>query len=259
MSVTAVQACGPDTDCMIGDRTFRLAMPPGATIDGPNEGLGAILFLHGYRGSADGAMRNASLRKVAEDLGVAFVAAKSGGEDWLIRNAPNSGFVDDEAELEYFDALLDQLAEYGIDREKTLVTGFSAGGMMTWTLACRRPDQFAAYVPVAGTFWAPMPEDCGYQPMKLLHIHGTSDTIVPLGGRPIADVRQGDVPEALRGLRDALGVDGPEVATEGPDDLSCTGTGESSQSAVTFCLHDGGHSFQAPWVDWSYRNLIDAP
>lgn len=241
---------------MIGDRTFRIAMPPGAEIDGSQAGLGAIVFLHGYRGSADGAMQNATLRKVAEDLGIAFVAAKSGGEDWLIRNAPNSGFVDDRAELDYFDALLERLAEFGIDRDKTLVTGFSAGGMMTWTLACRRPDQFAAFVPVAGTFWAPMPEDCPYEPINLLHIHGTSDTIVPLGGRPIADVHQGDVPDALDGLREALGIDRAEATADGPEGLRCTGSGDAQQGSVTFCLHDGGHSFQSPWVDWSYRALV---
>ena len=47
-------ACGPDTDCMLGDRHYRIAMPEGQSTDP----VGAVVFAHGYRGSAAAVMQN---------------------------------------------------------------------------------------------------------------------------------------------------------------------------------------------------------
>lgn len=48
-------------------------------------------------------------------------------------------------------ALLDYMtANYPIAQEKTLITGFSMGGMGTWHLAARNQDRFAAAIPIAG-------------------------------------------------------------------------------------------------------------
>ena len=80
LSAQAV-ACGPDTDCVIGDRTYRIRMPEGH--DGVTP-VGAIVFVHGYRGTAAGVMRNKSLMKVASDLGVALIAVTSVGGDWSV-------------------------------------------------------------------------------------------------------------------------------------------------------------------------------
>ena len=39
-------ACGPDTDCQVGDRIYRIAMPDGV------QNPGALVFSHGYRGAS---------------------------------------------------------------------------------------------------------------------------------------------------------------------------------------------------------------
>ena len=75
-----------------------------------------------------------------------------------------------------------------------------------WHVACFMGGDFAAFAPVAGAFWRPHPEACTGGPVRLLHLHGLADTVVPLEGRPIGDRwHQGDVFEAMAQLR---GVDG---------------------------------------------------
>ena len=67
----AAVACGPDTDCQIGARHYRIAMPEGH--DGVTQ-VGAIVFAHGYRGSARGVMRNMNMRKMVSEMGLALIA-----------------------------------------------------------------------------------------------------------------------------------------------------------------------------------------
>ena len=144
-------ACGPDTDCPLGDRHYRIAMPEGH--DGVTP-VGAIVFAHGYRGSARGVMRNTGLRRMVSDMGLALIAVKSGDEDWVIPNAPRHPDTDGAVEFDYFEAVMgDASLRFALDRTRVMMTGFSAGGMMVWNLACARPDLFAGFAPIAGTFW----------------------------------------------------------------------------------------------------------
>jgi predicted peptidase len=46
--------------------------------------------------------------------------------------------------------ILKIIKNYRIDKTRVYVTGLSMGGYGTWTLAARRPDLFAAAVPVCG-------------------------------------------------------------------------------------------------------------
>ncbi|UOM32552.1 PHB depolymerase family esterase [Acuticoccus sp. I52.16.1] len=240
-------ACGPDSACTVGARTYRIALPEG---DGP---FGAIVYSHGYGATAEGVMNFAALREVADRLGVALIALDSASKGWLIRNAPRRGLDDDAIELAAFDAVLDDAAErFAIDSDRLLAAGFSGGGMMTWTLACRRGDRFFAFVPVAGTFWAPLPRDCPNPPVDLLHIHGTADTVVPLDGRAIADTRQGVVDEALVMFRAAAhhGAPMPIAVAAG---LTCEQTTGDDETRIVECLHEGGHMVDAGWIEAGWR------
>ena len=62
-------ACGADSDCMVGDRSYRISLPEG--VDVP---VGAVVWAHGYRGTAAGVMRNGSLRKMVHAEGLALIA-----------------------------------------------------------------------------------------------------------------------------------------------------------------------------------------
>lgn len=230
-------ACGADSDCVVGDRTYRLHV---AGVGGP---VGAIVFAHGYKGSGAGVMNNAALRSLADELGMALVALDSEGDDWKLAHTPQAPERGEALEYEYVAEVLDDLAvRLDLDPARIVGTGFSAGGMMTWTLACGMSERFAGFVPMSGTFWAPVPETCTAPPANLVHIHGTADPVVPIAGRPIGRTRQGDVTEALAMYRFYGGYE-PAGGMEAPGGMTCE-TGQSAAGLVLdFCTFDGGHFF----------------
>lgn len=253
LSAQAV-ACGPDTDCVIGDRTYRIRMPEGH--DGVTP-VGAIVFVHGYRGTAAGVMRNKSLMKVASDLGVALIAVTSVGGDWSVPGAPKHGPQKEVDELAYFDRVIaDVAARFPIDTDQIMVTGFSAGGMMVWNLACRRSEKFAAFAPMAGTFWRPIPRVCTGLPASIVHIHGDNDKTVPLNGRRIQQAWQGNVTRVIE-MYAAYGGFGPPTAKKYKD-LRCEQRQNGTGQILDFCLFSGGHSFRSAYVRWAWDRFVDA-
>lgn len=244
-------ACGPDSDCMIGERSYRITLPEG---EGP---FGAIVFMHGYKGTAAGTMANASLRALASELGVALIAAHGEDGDWQIAHYPGADFADDSRELAYFDALLaDVTTRFPVDPDRILASGFSSGGMITWTLACRRGDRFAAFLAVAGTFWAPIPDSCPNPPIDLIHINGTTDTVVPIEGRPIAGSRQGDARKALAMFIEDGGYSLKAPPLDAPEGLACEGSATPGGKRIYLCLHGGGHEFRSEWAGFAYKTFV---
>ncbi|MEM6994711.1 MAG: dienelactone hydrolase family protein [Myxococcota bacterium] len=74
-------------------------------------------------------------------------------------------------------------------RGKPIVTGFSQGGMLAFTLALHHPDVFAASVPVGGWLPPPLwpktgPGDRAFPPVVALH--GTADAAVRYDGTKLA-------------------------------------------------------------------------
>lgn len=245
---TPALACGPDTDCVLGDRIYRIAMPEGH--DGTTK-VGAIVFSHGYRGSASGLMRNRNLRRMVSDMGLALIALKSADDDWVLPNSPRHMDSDGEIEFTYVDAVLDHAeANFAIDRDRLMATGFSAGGMMTWNLACARPNQFAAFAPISGTFWLEPPTTCKKPAKSIIHIHGDADRTVPLSGRPIQNTRQGDVGEAIEMYARFGGFSEAEPMETSMFD--CSRRSNAADDFIDFCMFEGGHSFRSEYLRYAW-------
>lgn len=247
-------ACGPETDCMIGARHYRIAMPEG------HQGVAAvpaIVFAHGYRGTANGVMRNGSLRRLATELGAALIAVQSDGPGWDLPNGPRTLNSDGSAEFAYFDAVLDDATQrFAIDHNRVMATGFSAGGMMVWNLACARPDRFAAFAPIAGTFWKAPPETCADPVASIIHIHGDADKTVPLMGRPIGPTKQGEVPAVLE-MYERFGVFGSAESAR-YEGLACTESTNPTGARLDFCLFSGGHSFRTEHLRHAWEQFEKA-
>lgn len=74
--------------------------------------------------------------------------------------------------------LMDFISEkYNIDKEKTLLTGFSMGGHGTWYIGSRNQDRFSAIIPVAGY---PTVEEGVNWTVPVYAIHSRADTVVPI-------------------------------------------------------------------------------
>lgn len=247
-------ACGPDSDCMVGERTYRIRLPD--TIDG-NTRVGAVFYAHGHRGSAASAMQNAALGRAVSDLGLALVALKSSGEGWTLPGSPSSHRGPIADEVAYVAQVLEDAAtRFPIDRKRTLAAGFSAGGMLVWNVACERSGLFAAYLPLSGTFWRPVPDGCPAPAANILHIHGDADKVVPLTGREIGPTRQGDVREVLE-MYATRGGFGPASAMD-LEGLKCEQRRNPAGRMLDFCLFEGGHGYKADYIRLAWQRFAAA-
>lgn len=233
--------------CDVPGGSYYVLLPDGP---GPHP---ALLFLHGHGGSGDIALRNRARLGPFVDAGWAVIAPDGarwrtdGPRSW---NAMlNPAGRDDVA---FLHAVADDAAaRFGLLRAAMTATGFSAGGMMVWRLACDTPEAFAAYAPVAGTLWAPLPDHCA-GPAPMFHMHGTTDKVVPMEGRSMMDGRlvQGNLIDALGMLRRTMGCVGAATAPREPEGwraeawTACTGRG-----AITLVTHGGGHSVPPGWAN----------
>ncbi len=246
-----VFACGPDTDCMVGLRSYRLYVPAGLA-DAPT---GALLFAHGYKGSAAGEMRNKALRAMADDLGVALVALDAGAVDWKLAHTPQEpGRIEAQEKGYVADVLTDLKTRLPLDTARTVMAGFSAGGMMTWTMACEMSDDFAGFVPMSGTFWGPEPATCTSPSANIVHIHGTRDTTVPLGGRAIGETRQGDVAQVLA-MYAAYGDYRATETAAAPEGMTCARSTNPAGKLLEFCSFDGGHDANVKRLHYGYLRV----
>ncbi|MEO1686700.1 MAG: CocE/NonD family hydrolase [Pseudomonadota bacterium] len=251
----------PQTPCEIegdwGSGVYHLATPDGP---GPHP---TVFFLHGYGGRAERTMANDGIRMSLLNRGYAVVTPQG-----MPRREGDSGgswnaFAWEERrdDVAFLAAVAeDAAARAPLDRARMLASGFSGGGMMVWRVACDAPRTFAAYAPIAGLLWRPLPDACAGQ-VKMLHIHGWTDPVVPLEGRSVAGGRitQGDVFRGLDLLRDANACvkdDPDEYAQAGPENAFWLRrwTDCAPGSALEFALFHGGHRIPQGWsaltLDW---------
>lgn len=220
------------------------------------DGIGAIVYFHGWQGSAEGVMRNAGLKQMASDLGVALVAVDGKNKTWSYPSSPSQH----RDELVFLDRLLADLDErHAIDMDRVMASGFSMGGSMAWYAACYRGRRFAGIAPVAGAFWEPLPDRCPSPAPYLFHVHGTADTVVPIAGRPIGERwHQGDLYESLERFLDKDDFQtGPSFRPEGTT-LTCERQVSAEGPLIEVCLHPGGHNMRPEWVARAWRELSKA-
>lgn len=158
--------CGPTAPCQVKEGFYHMRLPAGWDGKSP---LPAAVFFHGYGGSAADVMTDEEMGKVLSNLGVLLIAPNGNDTRWSYP-AKIQGPRDDFA---FVGAVLDDVeARLPIDKTRLWATGFSIGGSMTWYLACFMGERFAAFAPIAGAYWEPMPTTCPSGPVSMRHIHG---------------------------------------------------------------------------------------
>ena len=83
-------------------------------------------------------------------------------------------------DMDFLEALIDQVsAQHAIDENRIYATGYSLGSMFSYELPCQLSERFAAIASHAGSMPV-SPSSCSpTQPMGILHLHGTEDSIIP--------------------------------------------------------------------------------
>ena len=245
----AEPGCGAALACSVADGAYHAVPPAGWDGAAP---LPATVFFHGYSSSARQVVDNEALVRAFSDQGVLLIVPDGRNGTWAHVGSPSSA----RDELAFMDAVLaDAKARWPIDEDRLLVTGFSQGGSMAWDLACYRGDDYAAFAPIAGAFWEPLPRACPSGPVDLLHVHGLADTVVPMAGRPIREAfRQGDVGQGMALWRAHDGCPAAPSGSEEVAGLRCeVWDACASGRELRLCLHGGGHDLDLRWIGMIHR------
>jgi polyhydroxybutyrate depolymerase len=249
--------CSADGACTVASGGYRIVLPPSSAADGK---IGAIFFFHGYGGSAGETVSDANLTAVAHRLGVALIAPDGLDRSWSFPGSPSRN----RDEFSFVTQVLeDVMARFPVDPRRIMASGFSQGGSMVWYLACRMPQRFAAFAPIAGDFWQPVPESCAGPRPNLIHFHGLADTTIPLAGRALrSGARQGDLFRGLAVLAPGSCTASWEadVRKAGqPEGLACRrARGCGGDALLELCLHAGGHFVDAAWVERAWHAAMPA-
>ncbi len=150
------------------------------------------MFFHGWRESAASVLADPVVSAFADAQGLLLVAPQGEGMTWSYPGSPGRH----RDEFVFVGQLLADLPQrFPLKPAEIVASGFSQGGSMVWYLACYMPQGFAGFLPVAGGFWEPAPQDCPGGPVNLVHVHGTQDGTVPLQGRRLRGglYRQADI------------------------------------------------------------------
>ncbi len=144
-----------------------------------------LLFnFHGNGGSASNFMAEADMRTLAETENFILVfpqgSCLNGTSHWnpCPLGADNKSTADD---VGFVAALINTIsAQYKVDLDRVYASGYSNGGMMAYGLANYKSELFAAVASVSGA----MLECIGptNHPMPVVHLHGTSDGVIPYNG-----------------------------------------------------------------------------
>lgn len=146
------------------------------------ESLPVLFFLHGLGDNITHVNSEHNFQQVANRYNWMVVIPQAvdegGGSMW--NAALMNSTIDDSG---FLMALLDSLAvQYPINQDSVFFTGFSMGGFMSHRMAIEHGDRINAAAPVSGLITFAMANQTPVAPVRLLHIHGTSDIVVGYDG-----------------------------------------------------------------------------
>lgn len=206
-------------------RSALVDLPPG--YDGTEE-LPMVLNFHGML--MDGALQRSytSMAVEANDRGWIAVHPDGIANSWNVTPFTSDvGFVE-----ELLDALDNEVC---VDPSRTYATGLSMGGYFSYMLGCELSGRFAAIAPVAGldanVFCSPN------HTVPLLHIHGTSDHIVPHTGSILSPSAENSV---AGWADDVNSCNAAPVVTFDDGVVTCETRSCGPDDEATLCLIDGG-------------------
>lgn len=147
-----------------------------------------VIMLHGY--SSSGAAKEAEwqITPLAEEYGFLYLYPDGtqdflGNRFWNATDACCNLFGSNVDDVGYLMDLVDAMkAQYNVDPRRVFFTGHSNGAFMCHRMACEDSEDIAAIASVSGaTFLDPL--DCTpAEPVNVLQVHGTSDTVISYDG-----------------------------------------------------------------------------
>ena len=141
-------------------------------------------MLHGYTGSGTSTAEWWNMYDAADDAGVMLIVPEGkvdayGAPFWNATDFCCDFFGSGVDDVSYLSGLIEEaMTWFEVDPAKIYVMGHSNGGFMSHRMACERSDLIAGIANVAGATWYD-PADCGSpEPVSVLQVHGTWDTVI---------------------------------------------------------------------------------
>jgi polyhydroxybutyrate depolymerase len=179
-------------------RTYRVYVPSTVTVGPGGERVPLLVGLHGGTGTGGQFEAGSGFDGIAEAN--RFIAVYpdgvGGGADGSVNRTWNGGrccgvavreSVDD---VTFIRLLVEELStKYPVDPARVFAAGHSNGGVLAYRLACELSDVIVA-IGVQSTSLEI--DGCDpAQPVSVLHVHGTADRNIPIGGGPGPDALSG--------------------------------------------------------------------
>lgn len=135
-------------------------------------GCGVVLDVHGATMSGRMEDNNTNMRAIGEREGYLVIQPNaSGSPPSAIWNPP----TDYDKVWAFFELAL---GVFKVDPKRVHMTGFSQGGRMTFTFACKHADRIASAAPAAETGCTAAELTAAKREVPLLYMHGTADALV---------------------------------------------------------------------------------
>ncbi|MBS1957133.1 MAG: hypothetical protein JST89_23285 [Cyanobacteria bacterium SZAS-4] len=166
------------------DRHYLLHVPPNYA---PTKPMPMILALHGMGGNSADFEKRTKLNDIADKEG--FIVAYPDSTQWFSQKdwktwdtddgiIPPGKHVDD---TKFLRSVIDTTqSQLNVDDKRIYMAGISNGGMMTMHAAGPLSDKLAAVAVVSGAMSGK--EESPTQPLSVLNIHGTNDSVIPING-----------------------------------------------------------------------------
>lgn len=156
----------------------------------PGEMLPLVLAQHGGGGTANGFATRTGLIQMAEQEGYVLIAPQGLGAEAAWRHSDDPATMTKKAmreagdDMAFFAVLHSQvIPQLNVDASRIYGVGLSAGGMMTYRIACQRPGGLTLKaIGVVSTTMTVAPETCDGAGVSVFHIHGSDDTRVDYDG-----------------------------------------------------------------------------
>jgi polyhydroxybutyrate depolymerase len=160
-------------------RDYRVHVPPQYDAQSP---VAVVIALHGYTENIDDIMKITHFAEAADKRGIIVVfpqgKAPFNVPGWNAGTCCGTAQSQNTPDVQFMRDLVTQIEkDYCVDPKRIFASGFSNGGMLSHRLACEFSERIAAIGAVSGTMAI---DPCiPTRAVPVLHIHGTSDIIVP--------------------------------------------------------------------------------
>jgi polyhydroxybutyrate depolymerase len=165
-------------------RTYYLHTPKADT---PAHPLPLIVALHGSGMQGKEMADKTAFNQLADQVGAVVVYPDGLKQKWNVSGQSS------EDNVAFVHALIRQVQQQrSIDSQRIYVVGLSNGGFLAQKLACEAPEGIAAIATVAASLPNQIAEHCQTQnPISLLMVNGTADSIVPWQGGASPEIHIG--------------------------------------------------------------------